>query len=150
MTSIGQFPSLTWGHLRSRSCVGSCRSCCISADASWRNKLSGTNPVSVSLSNQKLFPKTTLVTSDDLSRGHIAPYFRLFVNNFWLNRDTDMGMAPKCLSRQGLSVDMQHDLSEPPRDFDLRWPQVKLRNWPIELIKYPMFRTGSTRESHWC
>ena len=26
--------------------------------------------------------KTTLVTSDDLSRGHITPYFRLFVNNF--------------------------------------------------------------------
>ena len=40
------------------------------------------NPVSVSLSNEKLFSKTTLVTSDDLSRGHIAPYFRLFVNNF--------------------------------------------------------------------
>ena len=104
MTSIGQFRSLTWVHLTSRSCVGSCKSCCISADAPWRNKLSGTNPVSVSLSDQKWFPKTTLVTSDDLSRVHIAPYFRLFVNKFWLNRDTYMGMAPKCLSRQGASV----------------------------------------------
>ena len=100
MTSIGQYRSLTWGHLRSRSYVCSYRSCCISADAPWRNKPSGTNPVSVSLSYQKLLPKTTLVTSDDLSRGHIALYFRLFVNNFWLNRDTDMGMAPNvCLAK---------------------------------------------------
>ena len=44
----------------------------------------------------KVIPKTTLVTSDDLSRGHIALYFRLCVSNFGLNRDTDIGMAPKC------------------------------------------------------
>ena len=86
---MGQFRSLTWGHLRSRSCVGSCKPCCISADAPWRKKLSGTNPVSVSLSNQKLFPKTTLVTSDDLSRGHIAPYFRILSITFdWIETQT--------------------------------------------------------------
>ena len=40
-----------------------------------------------------------------------------------------------CLSRQGASIDMQHDLPETPLRLDLRWPQVKLRNWPFEVIK---------------
>ena len=38
MTSIGQFRSLTWGHLRSRSRGGSDRSCCIATDAPWRDQ----------------------------------------------------------------------------------------------------------------
>ena len=54
ITSIGQFWSLTWGHLGSRSCGGSGRSCCISVNAHWRDRLIGTIPMSVSLFNQKL------------------------------------------------------------------------------------------------
>ena len=80
-------------------------------------------------------------------KGHIAPYFRFFVDNFWLNEDTDMGMVPMCLSRQGASIDMQYDLPEQPRGLDLIWSQVKLRDWPLEVIKD---YTGSTRELHWC
>ena len=75
-------------------------------------------------------------------------------NNFWSKIDTDMGFVPMCLSRQCASTDMQHVLSEPTCDLDLRWPwpemtSGQLRNWPIRFIKY-MFRTDSTRASHWC
>ena len=57
MTSIGQFRSLAWGHLRSRSLGGSDRSCCISTDAPWRDKHFGAISMSVSLFNQKLLTK---------------------------------------------------------------------------------------------
>ena len=149
MTSIGQFRSLTWGHLGSRSRGGSDRSCCISTDAPWRDKHCGAIPMSVSLFNQKLLTKRR-------KYGAMCPLERssevtrvVFGNNFWLDWDTDTGFVSLSLFRQGASADTQHDLHELTHDLDLRWPQVKLRNWPIEVIKY-MFRTGSTSEAHWC
>ena len=149
MTSIGDFRSLTWGHLRSRSRGGSDRSCCISTDAPWRDKHFGAIPMSVSLFNQKLLTKRR-------KYGAMCPLERssevtrvVFGNNFWLDWDTHTGFVPLSLFRQGASADMQHNLHEPTHDLDLRWPQVKLRNWPIEVIMY-MFRTGSTSEAHWC
>ena len=103
-----------------------------------------------------VFIKSKVIDKKKWKYGVICPFETssevtsvVFVNNFWLNRDKDMGFVSKCLSRQGASTDMQHDLSEPTGDLDLRWPQVKLWNWPFEVIKY-MLRTDSTRESHWC
>ena len=151
MTSIGQFWSLTWCHLRSRSRVGSCRSCCISVDAPWRDKHIGTNPMSVSLFNQRLFTKTMLVTSDDLSRGHIAPYFRFYLSiTFdWIATQTWEWYQWVCLVNvHWLICNMtylNHHMTL-TRD-DLR------SNFKIDLSRLssiPMFRSGSTRESHWC
>ena len=88
-TSKGQFRSLTWGYLRSRSRVGSDGSYCISDDASWQDKHFGTNPMSVSLFNQKLLTKTMLVTSDDLSRGtlrHISAFLSITFD--WIKTQT--------------------------------------------------------------
>ena len=89
MTSIGQFRSLTWGHLRSRSRGGLDGSCCISTDAPWRDKHFGAIPMSVSLFNQKLLTKRRkygamcpLERSSDVTRV-------VFGNIFWLDRDTD-------------------------------------------------------------
>ena len=39
-----------------------------------------------------------------------------------------------CLTRQGASTNMQHDLPEPPRDLNLRWTSRR-------LIDYWGFRT---------
>ena len=149
MTSICQFQSLTWGHLRSRSRGGSNRLCCISTDAPWRDKHFGAiSHVCVSIQSKVIDKKAEIRGNVPLERSSEVTRV-VFGNNFWLDRDTDTGFVPRSLFRQGASADMQHDLHEPTHDLDLIWPQVKLRNWPIEVLKY-MFRTGSTSEAHWC
>ena len=47
-----------------------------------------------------------------------------------------MELVTMCLSRQGAWTDTQSGVPEPPRAHDLQWPQVKLRNWPTEVLKY--------------
>ena len=88
MTSIGQFRSLTWGHLRwSRG--GSDRSCCISTDAPWRNKHFGAIPMSVSLFNQKLLTKCGNTAQCAPSKGHLrSPELFLGITFDWIEIQT--------------------------------------------------------------
>ena len=147
MTSIGQFRSLTWGHLRSRSCVGSCRSCCIYQPMRLDETNIGINPVSVSLSDQKLFPKTTLVTSDDLSRGHIAPYFRLLSITFdWIETQAWEWYQYVCLAKAHRLICNMTYLNH---HVTLTWDDLR-SNFEIDLSRSSIiFRTGSTSEPHW-
>ena len=72
LTLKGQGQNLTSGQGQGQGQGHQNRSCCISSEASRREKHNETNPASVSLFNQKLLAKTqkllmTSVTSDDPS-----------------------------------------------------------------------------------
>ena len=135
MTSIGQFRSLTWGHLRSRSRGGSDRSCCISADAPWRDKHFGAIPMSVSLFNQRLLIKrrnTRNTAQCAPSKGHLwSPELFLGITFDWIEIQTrGLYHWVCCVKAHGLICNMAYM----NQHMTLTWDDLR-SNFEIDLSR---------------
>ena len=85
-----------------------------------------------------------LERSFEVTRGHQPS----FANNFWSNRDRDVGLVSVRSSRPGESTDMQYGPFPSSCDLGLTWPEVKLWPWPFKAILY-MVRRAFTRQTRW-
>ena len=94
-------------------------------------------------SNKKLH-YLPLQRSFEVTRGHQPS----FANNFWSNRDRDVGLVSIRSSWPGESTDMQYDPFRSSRDLGLTWPEVKLWPWSFKVILY-MVRRALTRQTRW-
>ena len=130
----------TWPWPEVKFQVGLSRSKRTSFDAAWREKHDGATLMSVSLLYEKFLAKNW--------GGHKRSLFwppQFFPNNFSYNRDTDMGVAPSCFSRQAASNDVLFDL------FDLERPTWNLTSGQGHVVTQGSWR-GSCRmsfEAHW-
>ena len=85
-----------------------------------------------------------LQRSFEVTRGHQPS----FANNFWSERDRDVGLVSVRSSWPGKSSDMQYDPFRSSRDLGLTRPEVKLWPWPLKVILY-MVRRALTRQTRW-
>ena len=85
-----------------------------------------------------------LERSFEVTRGHQPS----FANNFWSNRDRDVGLVSVRSYWPGESTYVQYDPFRSSRDLSLTWPEVKLWPWPFKVILY-MVRRALTRQTRW-